>query len=543
MIIDDMKTNISKLLAGICLSSSLVMTTGCIEETFPTSVATEDQVTSSDMAAAAMLWAMPASLNVLGVVSSDYHWDWGYGSIMHIRDVMTADMAVISHSYDWFSSWEENTYQGESYVYPQFIWNYYWQAVLTTNKLIAALDPETASETQVGYLAAAHAFRAFFYLDMARMFEFLPNDKTNGDKVLGLTVPIVTETTTEAEARNNPRATKEAMAEFILADLDFAEEHIGKLTESSKTLPHLDVVYGLKARLYQWLGNYQEARTYARNAINSYSGSPMTETQCLSTTKGFNDISCWMWGSQMVSEDNLVKIGILNWASWMSNETSFGYSAQGPTLMIGASLYNKLSDTDFRKKLWKAPEGGMLEGETEFLTSSAFGNFENRLSEYASVKFRPAEGNCDDFTVGASTAYPLMRVEEMYFIEAESAAQLGDGQAATLLNNFMMTYRDPDYVCNATGQELIDEIIFQKRIELWGEGQSYFDIKRLNMSVERGYTGTNFSPAVCFNTNGRPAWMNICIVQSEKNNNSALMGFENPDPSGAYDVWVDPSEK
>ena len=176
MIIDDMKTNISKLLAGICLSSSLVMTTGCIEETFPTSVATEDQVTSSDMAAAAMLWAMPASLNVLGVVSSDYHWDWGYGSIMHIRDVMTADMAVISHSYDWFSSWEENTYQGESYVYPQFIWNYYWQAVLTTNKLIAALDPETASETQVGYLAAAHAFRAFFYLDMARMLEFLPND-------------------------------------------------------------------------------------------------------------------------------------------------------------------------------------------------------------------------------------------------------------------------------------------------------------------------------------------------------------------------------
>lgn len=538
-----MKTKISKLLLGVCLSSSLVMTTGCIEETFPTSGATEDQLTSSDMATSAMLWAMPASLNVVGVVASSYHWDWGYGSIMHIRDVMTEDMAVISSGYDWYQSWEQNIYQGESYVYPQFIWNYYWQAVLTTNKLIAAINPETASEAQMGYLAAAHAFRAFFYLDMARMYEFLPNKATTADNVLGLTVPIVTETTTEAEARNNPRATKEDMAAFILGDLDFAEEHINKLGESSKALPHLDAIYGLKARYYMWLEDYNNARTFARQAINAFNGNPMTEEQCLSTTKGFNDISCWMWGSEMVSEDNVVKTGILNWASWMSNETSFGYSSQAPYLMINSNLYDRLSDTDFRKKMWKAPEGGMLEGETDFLTSAAFGNFGNRLSTYSSVKFRPAEGNCDDLTVGAATAYPLMRVEEMYFIEAEAAAQLGDAQAVTLLNNFMTSYRDSEYICAASGQELIDEIIFQKRIELWGEGLTFFDVKRLNMSVTRGFVGTNFANATRFNTDGRPAWMNLCIVQTEKNNNSALIGFENPDPSGAYNEWIDPSEQ
>ena len=92
------------------------------------------------MATEAMLGAIPASMNVDGVVSSDYHWDWGYGSIMHVRDVMTEDMAVVSSGYDWYSSWEQNIYQGESYVYPQFIWNYYWQSVLTTNKLIGAID-------------------------------------------------------------------------------------------------------------------------------------------------------------------------------------------------------------------------------------------------------------------------------------------------------------------------------------------------------------------------------------------------------------------
>ena len=61
------------------------------------------------------------------------------------------------------------------------------------------------------------------------------------------------------------------------------------------------------------------------------------------------------------------------------------------------------------------------------------------------------------------------------------------------------------------------------------------------MSVTRGYEGTNFTDAARFNTNGRPAWMNICIVQTEKNNNSALVGYENPDPTALYDVWIDPN--
>lgn len=498
------------------------------------------------MAAAAMLWAMPASLNVVGVVSSSYHWDWGYGSIMHVRDVMTGDMPVISSGYNWYTNWEVAEAQGESYVYPQFIWNYYWQAVLTTNKLIAAIDAETASSAQLGYLAAAHAYRAFFYMDLARMFEFLPSDKIPsgvndaGNDVTGLTVPIVKETITEEEARNNPRVSREVMAEFILGDLDFAEQNIGKLEESSKTLPHLDVVYGLKARLYMWLEDYPKAKEYARKAINATRVTPMTEEQCLSTTKGFNDLSCWMWGSQMVSEDDVVQTGILNWASWMSNETSFGYSGQEPFLMISKSMYDRLSNTDFRKKMWKAPEGSMLDGQTEYLTSAAFGNFGDRLADYASVKFRPAEGNCDDYTTGAATAYPLMRVEEMYFIEAEAAAHSNAEEGKSLLTNFMLNNRDEQYkMTAASADEIIEEIIFQKRIELWGEGLTFFDIKRLNMPVTRGYSGTNYQDDARYNTTTRPAWMSFCIVQTEKNNNAALIGFENPEVADElYTPWA-----
>ena len=158
------------------------------------------------------------------------------------------------------------------------------------------------------------------------------------------------------------------------------------------------------------------------------------------------------------------------------------------------------------------------------------------LPAYTGVKFRPGNGNMNDYTVGSASAYPFMRVEEMYLIEAEAAAHLNAGEGKSLLESFMITYRDPSYVCN--NPDIIDEILLQKRIELWGEGTTFYDIKRLNLSVTRGYSGTNWSDAARLNTNGRPAWMNFCIVQTEENNNEALRGYDNPDPSGCYDTWL-----
>ena len=145
------------------------------------------------------------------------------------------------------------------------------------------------------------------------------------------------------------------------------------------------------------------------------------------------------------------------------------------------------------------------------------------------------EGDMEEPTVAAASAYPLMRIEEMYFIEAEAAAHADAAAGKALLESFMQNYRFAEYVCYPSEQAaIIDEIVFQKRVELWGEGQTFFDVKRLNLSVDRTYEGSNFQEESKFKTEGRPAWMNICIVKSEKNNNKALVGFENPDPSDCY---------
>lgn len=479
--------NISKFIIGIgCLASVSVSMTGCIDETFPTDVATDEQLTSSSKATEALLWAMPAFLNKYDVLGQggSAGYDWGYGSIMHIRDIMTEDMPVVSSNYDHYSAWEGNYYIGPRYMSTQYIWNYFWKYVQTSNNIIMALNPETADATQLGYLGVGYAFRAHSYLDMAQMFEFLENDGTDavnasGNNVLNLTVPIVKEDVTEESARNNPRATRQEMFDFILSDLDNAEQYIVYLDRTVKTLPDLSVVYGLKARLYMWVADYPKAQEYARKAIDVSGATPMTKDQWLSTTNGFNDISVssWLWGSQMQSEDDVVKSGILNWTSWSSNEAVFGYAAAGPVNMINVALYNKIADTDFRKLAWKAPAGSALEGQNTYC-----GSMGASLPDYASLKFRPAQGNGDVSTIGAASAYPLMRVEEMYLIEAEAAAHQNATQGRDLLNSFMQTYRDAKYNCTASSTDaVVNEVVLQKRIELWGEGLTFFDVKRLNM--------------------------------------------------------------
>ena len=538
-----MKNTITKLFVGVFCASSLFTTTSCIDETTPTNIVTEQQVASSSKATEALLWAIPAFTNKYNSYVGT-HYDWGYGSIMHIRDVMTGDFAVVSSNYDQYNYWQINSYMGNTYIFSQFIWNYYWPFVQTQNNLIKAIDPAEANDAQLGMLGAAQAYRAMTYLDMAQMFEFLPNEKTSninasGNDVLNLTVPIVRETTTELDARNNPRVPREEMAAFILEDLDNAEKNIVKLELKEKTLPHLDAVYGLKARCYMWLGDYANAQKYARLAIDNSSVAPMDSASCLNPITGFNQLSKWMWGSQMVKEDDVVQSGILNWTSWASNETVYGYAGAGPMNMMDANMYNRLNNSDWRKLMYKAPAGHELSGKETYIDEE----FAAYLPAYASLKFRPNEGNMEESSVGSASAYPLMRVEEMYFIEAEAAEHLTPGAGIALLENFMQTYRDPAYKYEEPTGEIIndnaaiDEIVFQKRVELWGEGQSFFDIKRLDMSVTRGYTGTNFKPKACFNTNGRPAWMNFCIVVTEERNNQALKGYENPDPSDLYTPW------
>ena len=87
----------------------------------------------------------------------------------------------------------------------------------------------------------------------------------------------------------------------------------------------------------------------------------------------------------------------------------------------------------------------------------------------------------------------------MYLIEAEALARQGgkDNLAAAALFSLVST-RDSGYTLSAnTGAALIEEILTQRRVELWGEGFRYLDLKRLNLPLDR--SGANHSAALANN--------------------------------------------
>ena len=541
-----MKNLYKSIFAIGCTALCLMSVTGCIDETEPTSIATKEQAQRENSATEATLMGLHAYLNQMDeslVDNNAWHAAFGYPAMMIIRDLFTGDEGFSTTSYMGHFSWaSRNKYLGDSYLYMQYVWNYYYGLVLSANTMVGMVDPETASEEQIGYLGAGYAFRALAYLDMARMYEFLPNDKTSsinsvGNNVLNLTVPIVTEQTTEEGAGNNPRATRQEMFEFILSDLDKAEEDIVYMPEDdAHVLPNLACVYGLKARLYMWIEDYVNAEKYARLAIDNEEGGPISKATALGITSGFNSSTEFMWGAQQTKEDNSVQSGIVNFASWISNQSTFGYTgaATGAYMICDRRFYERISDTDWRKLEFKCPAGSELESQMSYI-NPALGA---RMPAYAALKFRPAAGEIEDYSVGASMGYPIMRVEEMYFIEAEAAAHQDAARGKQLVEKFMKTYRDENYICEVTAtDEVVEEIVFQKRVEQWGEGQTFFDIKRLNYSVTRGYPGTPFFATARLNTNGRPAWMNCVMVRNEGNSNKAVKDWNNPDPSDVYDVW------
>ena len=122
---------------------------------------------------------------------------------------------------------------------------------------------------------------------------------------------------------------------------------------------------------------------------------------------------------------------------------------------------------------------------------------------------------------------PLMRVEEMLLIQAEAYAKDGnEAQGMSILESFVQTYRDPAYSANAGGRNFADEVWFQRRVELWGEGFGIHDVKRLNKPLVR-FLGTaestNWSPNFRFNVAANDGWLNMRFNNGELNTNFAIV--------------------
>ncbi|MEI3529010.1 MAG: RagB/SusD family nutrient uptake outer membrane protein [Alistipes sp.] len=545
------KNKIVKIAAALLCAP--VLLSSCIEETFPEGGnVTSGQVAESPFAMENIAASIPTILitNYIGIGD---HFDFGYPGIFGATDRLVGEVFPVSGNLPggnpYLDRWQGYLYPGDTnglsasgYCAPFFYLNYY-QFIYSANEVISIASQNESGGGEA--LGIAKAFRAMCYLDMARMYDPLPAKAPNRpayetelEAVKGLTVPIVREGATLEQLENNPRATREEMFNFILSDLTDAESLLADYQPAAKNMPSQAVVYGLLARTYLWLGGFEEtyegfvtgteaykkAAEYARKAINASGCTIMTESQWLDPQNGFNTVnSSWMWA--MIQTTDTVLNNLLSWAAHMSLEAVYGYG-YGAQPGISVFSYERISDTDFRKKSYVTADRSYAAAQPYMsLTEEEF----KTVARYASYKFHTAGGEKSNFTIANVVDIPMMRVEEMYLIEAEATAHYDEATARTLLTSFMAN-RDPNYKIPAA-YELVDEIIFQKRIEFWGEGIIYYDMKRLNMSMHNGDAGTNAPSMAKFTTDGRAPWWNCVIPLAAVQQNVALTGMNNPDPT------------
>lgn len=486
----------------------------------------------------AEITGLSSSLIKYGAISewagSTNHYDYGFASACMMFDASGMDVPSEYSGYNWYNNNMRLTDRTATSSLTYFLWNMFYSEIKIANDILKIAKAGSDNEILDSYRGQALGFRAWAYLNLVQIYQFTYKGHESAPAV-----PIVTENMTEEETANNPRASVQAVYDFIMTDLN---EAISLLTSSrdDKSQININVAYGLRARANLLMQNWAAAAADADKALEGYT--PYTIEQVSKPTFNSSTSSAWIWANIVTETNDIVQSGILNFPSHMCSFTGNGYAPGYAGRYINSKLYDQIPDEDVRKGWWALADPVFKDGEFAgwdftqktphvdwewaILYKGTYYNiaeWEGWQDPYLNVKFGPYQDIYDNPTNACD--FPLMRAEEMILIKAEGLAMSG-GNGKKVLEDFVKEYRNPSYVCIAsTPEEIQDEIWFQRRIELWGEGFSFFDMMRLKKPLDR--TGANFPEVVAFNLPAESQIFLWLIPEDEVNNNNGISPEEN----------------
>jgi hypothetical protein len=451
-----------KLISKIFILGAL-LSFGCSEDyldTLPTDAVSENSVFTTTQNAMTALNGIHRSM----FTRYDSQGQPGEGGVMITRDVLGEDVVMTTQGNGWFVStarWQNHTVETSGDI--RFAWRFYYKIIGNANMIIANIDNASGPQEEKDEIKGqALAYRAWAHFNLVQLFAERYEVGSSNDQ---LGVPIVLEPITTG----GPRNTVEEVYTQINEDLDSAIQLL-EVARNAKSHINIDVARGIKARVALTQGNYAQAATLANQAKEGFT--LMSESQLF---EGFNDVSNpeWIWGSQHIDDQQTFFASFFAYMSLNFSSTNI----RGNPKAINSALYEMIPDSDFRKRLWdpNASNNDLRDPFIDEVTLSSFSKI-----DYMNRKFL-AQANAS--SVGD---VPYMRVAEMYLIEAEALARSGnDSEARQVLFDFV-SKRDPEYALSSnSGATLVEEILIQRRIELWGEGFRFYDLKRLNLPLDR----------------------------------------------------------
>ena len=381
----------------------------------------------------------------------------GFPAILLTHEVMGEDAFARDGRYGFRDAYPFRDQYDNTTTRTRFFWYLQYTSINHANNIIANVD-EADGDKFKHIKGQAYALRAFNYLNLVRQYQL-----TYVKDPSATAVPIYTEPTTPATEPKG-KYTVQEIYDLILSDLKSAERLLPGFSREIKNRPDINVVYGLLARTYLTLESWELAADYAAKAREGY---PIMTPQ--QYTEGFNDVSNteWIWGHPQTRTQNR---GGYSYLSYIET-TPYTVDANGTNLYYG---YNAIMPDPHFVALFD--ENDIRRSLFEIATQPA----EALYRHYRYGKFRNKYPDHEGHIV-------LMRSSEMALIEAECKARLHKVPDAIATLNELRAQRNLSGLSADSYDEsrIIDEILLERRRELWGEGFRLYDILRLQTAPVR----------------------------------------------------------
>lgn len=330
------------------------------------------------------------------------------------------------------------------------------------NRIIAAAeggalsDAAEAKATIDQYAAEAKVLRALAHFDLVRIY----GKPYTEDQGASLGVPLVTEV-----LESNAKPARSTVAEVYTQVVKDLTEAISSNALATETEPGYVSVWGAKAilsRVYLNMGDYANALSVAEDIIKNSGAALWTRDQYFkawdASTPNESEFLFRLNVAGSTDSNDLNGIGNL--------QQREGYKEMVATKKFVDMLTS--DPEDVRNEMF-LPATAAKEVAT-YGTNKVFLN-----------KLRGQGGNLRNVTI-----VPIIRLSEVYLTAAECAFRNNDKTKAVEYLNDLVKNRTTTVASLATVDNItLERILIERRKELIGEGQRYFDALRNNETITR----------------------------------------------------------
>ncbi|MDF9795421.1 tetratricopeptide (TPR) repeat protein [Catalinimonas alkaloidigena] len=331
-------------------------------------------------------------------------------------------------------------------------WAEIYEIVNMANQMINAefAPPASRQEEFENLLGQAYAIRALGHFDLVRLFAqtytFTPDASHPG-------IPVVTEFDPEARPVRNTVA---QVYDQIIADFETAIPLLTSDPDNAGTISR-EAAQALLSRVYLYMGRYTEAAALATEVVNS---------------GRFTLVSQAAYPNQFLegnSSEAIFEIIFSQLDNPGSDHLGNMYKSSGyGDYLPSQQLFALFEEGDIRATLF---------ADDDNLDGTIYANAEG---EGKRVYKYPSEG-----AIIATDNVPVIRYSEVLLNRAEALAKTGDDAGALADLNMIRERAGVDPLSGLSGQALVDEILLERRRELFAEGHRVFDITRNGQDLVR----------------------------------------------------------